>query len=98
MVKPTITLDRTRRSASREQWRNGNIVEAIIMSKWQLYMDQQVTWLNQFVTNGLSHPYNLDKSIFILGASGVIFQFIPHFDENRVSKQNSPRWNAAFCY
>ena len=32
-----------RQSASREQWRNGNIVVAIIMNKWQPYMDQQVT-------------------------------------------------------
>ena len=29
-----------------------------------------------------------------LGASGVVFSF---FDENRVSKQNSPRWDAALC-
>ena len=56
------------------------------------------------------HPYHLDESTFILGAMGVFFfffhfyrlhillqVFISFFDENHVSKQNSPRWNAAFC-
>ena len=33
----------------------------------------------------------------ILGASGVIFHFYLLFDENRISKQKSPRWDAAFC-
>ena len=31
--------------------------------------------LNPLVTNGLSHPYHLDESIFILGALGLIFHF-----------------------
>ena len=54
--------------------------------------------LNPLVTNGLSHPYHLDESIFILGTSGVFFFiFISFFDENRVSKQNSLRWDAVFC-
>ena len=39
------------------------------------------------MTNGFSHPYHLDESIFI---------FISFFDENHVSKQNNPRWDAAF--
>ena len=30
---------------------------------------------NQLVTNGLSHPYHLDESHFILGAAGVTFHF-----------------------
>ena len=30
---------------------------------------------NQLVTNGLSHPYHLDESTFILGAAGVTFHF-----------------------
>ena len=32
-----------------------------------------------------------------LGAAGVIFNFYLTFDEIPVSKQNSPRWDAAFC-
>ena len=48
---------------------------------------------NPLVTNGLSNPYHLDESTFILGASKFFhFQFI-----FQVSKQNSPRWDAAFC-
>ena len=27
------------------------------------------------MTNGLSHPYHLDESTFILGAAGVTFHF-----------------------
>ena len=52
---------------------------------------------NPHVTNGLSHPYHLDQSTFILGALGVIFHFFTLFDEIHVhvSKQNSPRWDAA---
>ena len=30
---------------------------------------------NQLVTNGLSHPYHLEESIFILRVSGVTFYF-----------------------
>ena len=48
------------------------------------------------MTNGVSHPYHLDKSIIILGAPGVII-FISFFDEIHVSKLNSPRWDAALC-
>ena len=47
----------------------------------------------------------MDFSIFIilmsplsfLGASGVLFHFYFIFDEIHVNKQNSPRWDAAFC-
>ena len=31
------------------------------------------------------------------GVSGVNFHYNPFFDENHVSKQTSPRWDAAFC-
>ena len=31
-----------------------------------------------------------------LGALGVVFHFVSLFDENKVSKQNSPRWDAEF--
>ena len=44
------------------------------------------------MTNGFSQPYHLDESIFILGASGVI-----SFEDIHVSKQDMPRWDAAFC-
>ena len=54
--------------------------------------------LNPHVTNGLSHPYHLDEYTFILrGFGDCFFIFISFFDENHVSKQNSPRWDAAFC-
>ena len=50
------------------------------------------------VTNGLSHPYHLDESTFSFrGIGNIIFISISFFDEIHVSKQNSPRWNAAFC-
>ena len=34
----------------------------------------------------------------VLGAPGAILIFISFFDENRLSKQNSHRWDAAFGY
>ena len=37
------------------------------------------------------------SSLLFLGASGVILNFIQFFDENSLSKQNSTRWDAAFC-
>ena len=52
---------------------------------------------NQLVTNGLSHSYHLDDLTLFLGASGVIFHFYFIFDKIHLSKQNSPRWDAAFC-
>ena len=43
------------------------------LCKWaHLYCWQ----FNQLVTNGLSHPYHLDESTFILGAAGVTFSFL----------------------
>ena len=53
--------------------------------------------VNQFVTNGLSHPYTLDEFIFIFRGVRCKFIFISFFDEIHLSKQNSPRWDAAFC-
>ena len=49
--------------------------------------------------NGCSRRYHLDESTFIfrgfLGASGVIFHLISFCGKNHISKQNSPRWDAA---
>ena len=53
--------------------------------------------INPYLTNGFSHHYHLEESTFILGALGVILNFIPFINENPLSKQNSPRWDAAFC-
>ena len=56
--------------------------------------------------NGLSHPYRLDESILILGASGVFFPFSFHFSmkfisANRIAPDGSPRFAAShlelFC-
>ena len=47
-----------------------------------------------------AHRYHLDESTLILGASGVFLEFysILFFNEISLSKQNSPRWDAAlFC-
>ena len=56
--------------------------------------------IKPLVTNGLSHCYHMDESIFIFRGSRIdIFIFISFFDEIHVSKQNSPRWDAPglFC-
>ena len=59
---------------------------------------QQDLKINPYLTNGFSHHYHLGESTFILGTSGVILIFfIPFLDGNPLSKQNSPRWDAAFC-
>ena len=47
--------------------------------------------IDPLVTNGLSVPYRLDESIFIFRGIRINFSL---FDENHVSKQNSPRWDA----
>ena len=53
---------------------------------------------NPLVTNGLSHPYQLDESSLTFRGIRSNFSFLFHFfDEYTVSKQNSPRWDAAFC-
>ena len=50
------------------------------------------------MTNGFSHPYHLDGSTFIFRGirSIFFFIFISLFDENDFSKQNNPKWDAAF--
>ena len=53
------------------------------------------------MTNGLSHYYNLDKSI--LGASGVIFHFLFHFAmeilyANRISPDGTTRFAASHLW
>ena len=53
---------------------------------------------NLYLTNGFSHHYQLGKSTFIFGVLGVMFIFFISFvDKISVCKQNSPRWDAAFC-
>ena len=55
-------------------------------------------YINPLVTNGFSHPYQLDESTFIFkGHQEKFLIFISFFDENHVSKQNRPRLDAAFC-
>ena len=53
--------------------------------------------INLLGNNHFSHPYHYDASILILGTTGIIFMFISSCDKIHVSKQNSPRWDAAFC-
>ena len=53
--------------------------------------------LNHFVTNELSNPYHLDESTLTFRGIRSIFFCISLFDEIPVSKQNGPRWDAAFC-
>ena len=53
--------------------------------------------LNPYLMNGFPHHYHLGESTFIFrGVTGVILNFIQFFDENVLSKQNSPRWDAAW--
>ena len=52
-------------------------------------------YINPLVMNGLSPPYHLDESIFIF--RDIRIKFYSFFDEIPVSKQNSPRWDAALC-
>ena len=46
-----------------------------------------------FLTNGFSH--HLGEST--INFRGIRSDFIQFFDENSLSKRNSPRWDAAFC-
>ena len=67
-------------------------------------LEEDDTTSGQFPVNPLMR--SMDFPIFIiwmsplsfLGALGVIFIFISYFDEILVSKQNSPRWDAACCF
>ena len=45
------------------------------------------------MTNGLSHPYHLEESIFILGASGVFIHFSMKFVKTiRIIPNGTPRF------
>ena len=54
-------------------------------------------FINPYLTNGFSHHYQLDQTLSFLGVLGVIFIFISFFDEISLCKQNSTRWDTAFC-
>ena len=58
-------------------------------------------WLmfKPYLTNGFSHYYHLSDSTFIFRGvrSDFYFFFYLIFDEISACKQNSPRWDAAFC-
>ena len=51
--------------------------------------------INPFLTNGLSHHYCLGESTF--GFRCFRSDFYSVFDGISLCKQNSPRWDAAFC-
>ena len=54
--------------------------------------------INPYLTNGFSHHYQLGESIFIFRDVRNDFEFLFHFfDKNSLSKQKSPRLDAAFC-
>ena len=62
--------------------------------------------INPYVMNGLSHPYQLDEPIFILGGSGFLFSFLFHFSikcmsSNRIAPDGTLRFAAShlglFC-
>ena len=52
--------------------------------------------INPYKTNGFSHRYHLGESTFIFGGHRSGFNFFP-FVKFSLSKQNSPRWDAALC-
>ena len=52
---------------------------------WLCHITVQI---NPYVTNGLSHPYHLGESIFIIRDIGIIFWFIFfHFFDKKSCKQ-----------
>ena len=54
--------------------------------------------LNSYFTNEFANHYQLDESTFIFrGVSSEFYFSISSFDEISLCKQNSPRWDAAFC-
>ena len=55
--------------------------------------------INPFMTNGFTHHYHLGKYTFIFrGIRSIFFLlFIQFTDENSLSKQYSPRWDATLC-
>ena len=56
-------------------------------------------FINPYLTNGFFHHYQLDESTFIFrGVRSDFYFFLSDFcDEISLGKQNSPRWDAAFC-
>ena len=50
-----------------------------------------------YLTNGFPVIINSVSPLSFLGVLGVIFVFYLIFDEISLCKQNSPRWDAAFC-
>ena len=55
---------------------------------------------NPPLTNGLSHPYHLDQSIFIFRGIGSNFSFLFHFlmktmSTNRIAPDGMPRFAAS---
>ena len=63
-------------------------------------------YINPYLTNGFSHHYLLGESTVIFRGTMSEFPYDIHcnfqfsyivFDENPLSKQNSHRWDAAFC-
>ena len=62
---------------------NVSLGAAFTLCTYRLYLIR----FNPFVTNGLSHPYNLGESISTFrNNSGAIFIFISFIDEIRLSK------------
>ena len=50
------------------------------------------------MTNELAHNYHLGESTLILrGIGSDLHFFSPFFDVISLSKENSPRWDGAFC-
>ena len=51
-----------------------------------------------YLTNRFAHHYQLDESTFIFKGVRIDFYFFISFlDKIALCKQNSPRWDAAFC-
>ena len=61
-------------------------------------MRNSVSNFNPYLTNGFSHHYQLGEPTFIFRGVMSDYEFLSRFfDEIPPSKQNSPRWDAAFC-
>ena len=72
------------------------------LSNKQLYAEMTLrnAFINPLVTNGLSHPYHLDESIFILRGIRVDFSFLFHFsmkfmEATIISPDVTPRFAAS---
>ena len=72
------------------------IKKFLTVKTYKIYI-YYIMYINPYVTNGLSHPYHLDESTFFFrGIRSNFLFFISLLNEKHVSKQNSPRWDAAF--